>query len=236
MYFIIPGTIYDPCFRTSLTSSYILGAAYCRLYRLLFDWLSLVSLLFCIPYIPTMYTPLVLVFHVVVYYWFSSIAFLRSCLDMSCSLLSCWSVNRFSLHARPALPTPVPSSVPVHMRLVASALRRLGIYMQFRLSNGGGNVNRPYVYYGSCTYFLQMPLLYAIQILRLRITRMLILWLAISTVHEQNIHQQNIIFCDALRATTPYKLQSTTAITPTMTVDLKDLKALLFIFKGIATH
>jgi hypothetical protein len=66
---------------------------------------------------------------------------------------------------------------------------------------------------------------------------LLILWLAISTVHQQNNQQQNIIFCNALRTTTPYKLQSTTAITPTMTVDLKDkLKALLFIFKGIATN
>lgn len=81
-----------------------------------------------------------------------------------------------------------------------------------------------------------MSLLYAIRILQVRITRLLLLWLAISTVHEQNIHQQNIIFCDALQTKTPYKLQLTTAITPTMTVDLKDLKALLFIFKDLASH
>ena len=138
------------------------GAAYCRLYHLLFDWLSLASLLYRVPYIPTMYTSLVLVLSVVVRYWFfycsssiaSSIVFFRTCLDMSCSLLSCWSVPRYSLPARPALPTPVSSFVPVSVQLVASALRRFGISLKYRLSNGGGNVKRPYVYYGSCTYFL----------------------------------------------------------------------------------
>ena len=163
--FITWGTTYNPCFRTSLPSSFILGAAYCHLYHLLFDWLSLASLPFCVLYIPTMYTSLVFVLLVVVrswfFYWFSSIVsslvFLRSCLDLSCSMLSCWSVTRFSLPARPASPTPVSSSVPVSVRLVASALRCFGIYIQYCLSNRGGNVERTYIYYGSCTYFLQMP-------------------------------------------------------------------------------
>ena len=77
-----------------------------------------------------------------------------------------------------------------------------------------------------------MPLLYAIQNIRLRITRIIILWLAIFTVRQQNIN-----FCDAIQTTASYKLQSTTTITSTMTVDLKNnLQALLFIFKGIAAN
>ena len=135
-------------------------------------------------------------------------------------MLSCWSVNRFSLHAPPSLPNLVPSPVPLHAKLSESVLCRFGVYL-YRLSNGGGTVKRPYVYYSSCTWFIQMPLLYAI-----RVFQLLLLWFALCKID---------ILCRVLLTELPYQLKSTTTTTTTVTDNLLLLHALLFVFLLLAS-